>query len=94
MREDYQTFTITWDEQVVEISYHPNWLNSTWCHVELRADDKLPVTETGYRSRFVPMTDVPDADTLRKMVRDWLDDAAHRPAWQRYQEERRQLKLF
>ena len=51
--EDHMTHAIVWDGIDLSISHTPNWLNSEFHHVELRADERLPVTETGYRSHFI-----------------------------------------
>jgi hypothetical protein len=93
-REDYETVTLVWDDRAMSVSYQANWLNSGQWHLELRCDDILPVTETGYRSAFVPAEIIEDASAIEGYVLSWLDEAADDPAWHRRVEEGRQLKLF
>lgn len=94
MAEGYETFILIWAGISVEISHQANWLNSGYWHIELRCDEPLPVTETGYRSYFVPMPEFSDGVGIRDCVTDWLDAAADRPIWQKYLEDSKQLKLF
>ncbi len=98
----YVDFSAHWQGIVLQIRYNACWLGR--CaglrthHIELRSEEKtkLPVTETGYRSLFLhgedPFADW-DGDVVA-FVRDWLDDAAGSPEWQRYVEDSRQLSLF
>lgn len=94
MREGYDTFSLTWCERDIEVSYQANWLSSGNWHIELRCSERLPVTETGYRSHFMPTDAFSNEDDLRTCVLAWLDTAAHDPNWQRYLEDSKQLKLF
>ncbi len=94
MNEAYDTFALVWCERDIEVSYQANWLNSDHCHIELRCAERLPVTETGYRSHFVIDDVVPDEDDVRTYVLAWLDDAARNPNWARYLEDSKQLNLF
>lgn len=52
-------------------------------HIELRTADKtpLPVTETGYRSHFLPLGSVAEHGGAVAYVRDWLDYEAKRTKW-------------
>ena len=94
VKEGYETFTLVWCEREVEVSVQANWLNTGHWHIELRCVERLPVTETGYRSHFAP-EGVPSAqDDVRMYVLEWLDTSAQDPSWQRYVEDSKQLKLF
>ena len=94
MREDYETFTLVWSEREIEVSVRADWLNTGHWHIELRCAERLPVTETGYRSHFVQDGAFSDHDDVRTYVLDWLETAARDPNWTRYVEDRKQLKLF
>ena len=71
-----------------------NWLQTGYHHVELRADQPLPVTQTGYRSYFIPEEQFEPFVSLGQLVLQWLDQAAQSKHWEKVQEEQRQLKLF
>ena len=75
------------------MSHQADWLNSGHWHIELRCDEQLPVTATGYRSIFVPEAGFADEGEIRTFVTDLLDEAATSKAWQAYLDDRRQLKL-
>ena len=83
-----------WCDRDIEVSYRANWLNSDHCHIELRCTERLPVTETGYRSHFVPEGTVSDREDVHAYVLTWLDEAARDPSWPRHLEDSKQLKLF
>ena len=88
------THSIVWDGIDVSISHTPNWLNSEFHHIELRADEKLPVSETGYRSHFIHRDEFTHFGNVTTFVTQWLDEAAKSSGWIRYKEESRQLSLF
>lgn len=63
-------------------------------HITIRADERLPMTETGYRSGFLTMREVSDAGGLVRFVIGCLDEYAQKPSWQAYLQTRQQLTLF
>lgn len=92
---------IIWDNITIEITYTQSYSRVyeeiqgyPIAHLELRADEPLPVTETGYRSLFTPAPEIEDRGGAEAFTKAWLDSAAQYPAWQNYQEERKQLSLF
>lgn len=94
MREEYETFELIWQDRKVEVSYQTNWLNSGHWHIELRCAERLPVTETGYRSHFVILAPGTGEAEIAVLVSSWLDAAADTAEWRRHLEDSRQLKLF
>lgn len=94
MARAYQTFALLWQERTVDVSFQAHWLNSDHWHIELRCAQPLPVTQTGYRSYFVPCGDDASEDEISELVMHWLDQAAQHPDWQRYLAASRQLDLF
>ena len=88
------TLSITWEGITIAVSHEANWLNTEYDHIELRADEKLPVTETGYRSHFIANTELALFDSLEEAVRQWLDAAATSKEWQKYLKDSQQLSLF
>lgn len=94
MSEGYTTLNLVWEQRAIAVSYQSNWLGLSHWHIELRCKDALPVTETGYRSRFVPCDALASELDIEGFVMAWLDQAATAEAWQEYLVESRQLKLF
>ena len=85
---------IEWRSIVIELRLTPNWMNGLAHHLELRASEPLPITETGYRSHFLATSDSADLDEVIAFILSWLDDAAEDKSWQDCQERRRQGDLF
>jgi hypothetical protein len=94
MDEAYETFTMVWMDRTVMVSHQANWLSTGHWHIELRYDDRLPVTETGYRSQFVSDPDFVDQADVSAFITSWLDHEAQSKRWLAYIEDIRQLKLF
>ncbi len=94
MSDAYETFDLVWQDRRIAVSFQSNWLNSNHWHIELRCDDRLPVTDTGYCSHFLPSEDNATEALIRDYVLHWLEEAAKSEAWKRYLEDSRQLKLF
>ena len=65
-------------------------------HIELHAENgqKLPVTETGYRSHFLPESQVEPYGSALAYVQAWLDYEAMKPEWRAQELASRQLNLF
>ena len=59
-------------------------------HIELETKnkEKLPVTDTGYRSCFIHWQDIEPYGDAVGYVTAWLDDAAQSKAWQKHWAER------
>lgn len=74
--------TITWRGIQVEIIYTPEKFGMTE-HIELHSENRvaLPVTETGYRSHFIPMETVAQHGGPVAFVAGWLDFEAERTDW-------------
>jgi len=94
MAEGYERFTIIWADRRISVSYRANWLRTSYWHIELRCDERLPVTQTGYRSIFVPEADLVNEAAITDFVIAALDQAALSKAWHDYLQASRQLDLF
>jgi len=88
------THSIVWDGIAVSISHTPNWVNTEFHHIELRASERLPATETGYRSHFIHQDEIALFESVTAFVEQWLEAAAQSPEWIRFKEDSRQLSLF
>lgn len=95
---------IDWNGIVVEIAYEPDWLGMTALYGEAMAHLQvssvsperapLPITETGYRSHFLPAAAVIESGGPVAYVRSWLEEAEKCPAWKEQQDASRQLAFF
>lgn len=90
------TSQIVWRDISVEITFHKRRWNSDFDHLEVTAmnDAQIPVTETGYRSHFLPDGIVSDHGGPEAYVLAWLDHEADSEAWKKREEASRQMSLF
>lgn len=86
--------TLIWEGIAIALTHHKQCFGGPFDHLELRADEPLPVTETGYRSLFIHPRDLALWDSPEAFVREWLDEAATFPLWRAYRQNTRQLSLF
>jgi hypothetical protein len=94
MTEAIQTYEVVWQEIPVTITFEKkSWLPDL-AHLQLRAGERLPVTETGYKSLFLSAEAVTEAGGAVAFVEGLLEEAAQSPAWKDYCQERQQLTLF
>jgi len=67
-------------------------------HLEIRSIEPvnvaLPMTETGYKSLFLPSNVLDGYDSAKDVVRLWLDEAAQSDAWIEQEFNDRQMTLF
>ena len=98
MSNDIQTYRLTWQGIVVEITYDPTgWGMVAHLQVESITPPRaaLPITETGYRSQVIPCGMVEDMGRdVVAQVKAWLDEEARSPKWQKRIEADRQGELF
>lgn len=93
------TFEFIWRNIPLIVRYESRWLNSeatnvAHLQVESASRERLPITETGYRSHFAPAAEINEAGGPVAYTVAWLDDMARSAEWQRYAEASRQLSLF
>lgn len=80
----------------IEIAYTPNLhiFDHLGIHAVKPAKAQLPISETGYRSHYVPAGTVAAAGGPAQAVQIILDEAATSSKWQEYLESQRQGSLF
>ncbi len=65
------TFTLTVDSQEMRVRYKPNYIGGTdpYALIEFTSPHepprRIPVSETGYRSFFAPMSEIEEPQALR-----------------------------
>ncbi|OWU69956.1 hypothetical protein [Phaeobacter sp. 22II1-1F12B] len=90
-----------WEGIPLQITWNPTWvelphLDFATAHLEVRSEtgEPLPISETGYRSNFLPRDAVEEYGGPVEYVTAWLGHEASKTEWQKYVQERRQLSLF
>lgn len=98
-RRPIETFEFVWRNIPLIVRYESRWLGSeatnvAHLQVESATRERLPITETGYRSHFAPAAAVDEAGGPVAYVTAWLDDMARSAEWKMHAEASRQLSLF
>jgi len=100
MTGPHESHRMDWEGSALSVRWCPAWLARSEgyaiAHLEIIADNRavLPVTETGYRSHFVPREAVEALGGPVAYVRAWLDHEAQSSAWKAHRAASRQLSLF
>lgn len=96
-----ETHATIWEGIPLQITWNPTWvelphLDFATAHLEVRSEGlvRLPITETGYRSHFLPREHVEEYGGPIEYVKAWLDHEADTPAWKAHLEASRQGSLF
>ena len=98
-----QTIKAIWNNIAITIDYVPNYSNSvkeltgeTLSHLEVRSanQQKLPISETGYRSHFTSKKEVDMFGGAEPNVLTWLNQESQSKDWQDYILSSQQLTLF
>lgn len=102
MTRSLETHTVLWRGFSIEIHYEQNWLGTeglfSTAHLQVNTVEPknapLPITETGYRSRFIDADTIAGAGGPVAFVRAWLDQEAEAKSWKEQQDKARQMTLF
>ena len=91
-----ETAECEWQNIKVKITHSPNKFGKI-SHLELKADEQLPVTETGYRSMYYESGLIEEYENIEAFVKALLDEAMQSKEWQDYvkkKQKKSQLSLF
>ncbi|WP_340149023.1 hypothetical protein [uncultured Sneathiella sp.] len=90
------TAQIEWHGIAISISYRESRWKSDFDHIEVcvAGGEEIPITETGYRSHFLPHGIVDEFGGAESYVIAWLDHEAEKPEWKRRAEAARQYSLL
>jgi len=97
-RRRSSTARIVWRDVTAKVRHTHDYLLDGQDHVEVMvvapAGAVLPITETGYRSHFLPAEELAAAGGAVRFVLDWLDREARTRRWQATEFRWRQLDMF
>lgn len=90
------TTMLIWNGIKIMVIHTPHYCKVDIDHIELRAEnrERLPVTETGYRSHFCHESLIEPYGSALAFVQAWLDHEALDPGWRAYVQASQQLSLF
>lgn len=98
-----ETLTMIWNGIALTVNYTPCYSNAfqeiqgySMAHLTIETDgrQRLPMTETGFRSHFTPKANVDEYGGAEGFVRAWLEHEAQSKAWKKYRNGAKQLSLF
>jgi hypothetical protein len=96
-----ETYQLEWEQTKITIIYKPNYSKAVeeihdyqLAHIQVKADEALPITETGYRSIFLPEKEVSERAGVTCFIWELLEEAAKSPKWKSFNQKRKQLSLF
>lgn len=103
--QDKEISIIQWNGMEIEIGFCRNWsdafaeiygFNMSHFEIKTRSPERatLPITETGYRSIFIPEPEFAEFLSPTAYIIALLDHAAQSPDWQSTREKARQYTLF
>ena len=93
MPQHTENHAIHWQDIPLTLTYQAEWLGLC-AHLQFRAGERLPITDTGYKSVYLQAEAVEQAGGAVTFALGLLDEAALSPEWQAYQQAQRQLSLF
>lgn len=94
MSDDPQSHEIIWAGITIEVKFTQHWMSGVVHHLELRADEPVSITETGYKSHFIPYDQELCLTDVIEFVVAWLDKEGQSRSWREYVEAQRQGDLF
>jgi len=93
--------TITWENIEIEILYiaskykfYEEIYGHAMSHIEIRCNEKLPITDTGYRSHFILEPNIREYGGVEKFIIDWLNDESKSEEWKAIKTRSDQYSLF
>ncbi len=94
-------FTLSWNSIDISISLCPDYSTSfkantgkALAHIEVKANEPLSISKTGYRSLFLPYSEVEQEGGTLRLIKKWLDEAANSREWKTYIAQKVQYSLF
>jgi hypothetical protein len=87
-------FEILWQEIIINITHKPKYFSQYDHHIEVRADERLPITETGYKSIFISNAEIEASGGIIKLIEYLLNEGADSIEWKNYIQDNRQKSLF
>lgn len=92
---------IIWNQIPITIDYNPDYSKSykegygyPLAHIEVRANQPLPITDTGYKSQFIAEPLVKEFGDVREFVLAMLQQEAQSDRWKKWIVQNVQLDLF
>ncbi|MDC6367228.1 MULTISPECIES: hypothetical protein [Flavobacteriaceae] len=91
--KEVHTYKGRWNGIAITVVYQPNYFESAnVSHLEVRADEPLPITETGYRSHWVLDGELEGTDPFEYTLKG-LDVQSKSKQWKCYLEHEKTMEI-
>lgn len=99
MKNSEIILSIIWERIPITISYKPRYSEIDFkqmvvSHIQVKADEPLPITETGYRSIFFFQVQAEIMPCVKEHIIEMLNEKAATKEWKLYKKTKDQLLLF
>ena len=94
MEEERTVYQMEWQGIAITITHRKTYPINDFSHIEVQANQRLPMTETGYKSHFMPNDALSEYDGVVDFVIQWLEATCQSKEWKRHVEDMRQPSLF
>lgn len=88
------SFQLEWEGVAIAVVHTPQAFGGPFDHIEVRADDIIPISETRYRSRFLHPEGLALFVDVPTFVTEWLNEWAKDPKWLERKCQSQQMELF
>ncbi len=96
--DEKKVFQISWKRIPIEItfSFMLKDIVPQLVHLSIQSEDRipLPITETGYRSKFLYLDEIDYHGGVIPYVEKWLEKCSQSKKWKQYEAKNLQLMLF
>lgn len=93
--------TLSWNSIDISISLCPDYsitfkanTGEALAHIEVKSEELLPISKTGYKSLFLPLSELEEEGGVAELVKRWLDEASDSKEWKEYVGKKIQYSLF
>ena len=94
MEEERTVYQMEWQGIAITITHRKTYPINGFSHIEVQADQRLPMTETGYRSHFISDEELSGFMDAQDYVTQWLEASCQSKEWLVHVESLRQPSLF
>jgi hypothetical protein len=91
--EQEYNYRLNWEGIDISIRHRPKYIH-VYDHIEVKAEEVLPITETGYRSIFLLPSEIEEVGGAQELVLMLLNQASESQDWKEHKEQSRQASLF
>ncbi len=92
-KQKEQLYSLTWENIQMNITYVRNYV-AGYDHIDVYAKERLPITETGYRSIFIYEEEILESGGVLEFIEQLLILKSQTREWLNYKESSKQISLF